>query len=62
MIETTIPVNIVIEVVGNWKETYGWIPIFGAVSAFAMAFSAGANNLGTSVRVYINLFNYHWMV
>ncbi|KAM1245285.1 hypothetical protein ACFX2I_036502 [Malus domestica] len=32
-------------VVREWKETYGWIPIFGAVAAIAAAFSTGANNL-----------------
>ncbi|KAM1792833.1 hypothetical protein ACFX12_036649 [Malus domestica] len=32
-------------VVREWKETYGWMPIFGAVAAIAAAFSTGANNL-----------------
>ncbi|WJZ96570.1 hypothetical protein VitviT2T_015244 [Vitis vinifera] len=41
----TIPADLAIGVLGKWKETYGWIPIFGAIAAIAMAFSAGANNL-----------------
>lgn len=54
-----IPVDLAAGVVGNWKETYRWIPIFGAIAAFAMSFSAGANNLPASVRqffiIYIDL-------
>lgn len=44
-----IPVDLAAGVVGKWKETYRWIPIFGAIAAFAMSFSAGANNLPASV-------------
>lgn len=48
----TIPVDLAIGVLGKWKETYGWIPIFGAIAAIAMAFSAGANNLPAPVCVF----------
>ncbi|KAF8413710.1 hypothetical protein HHK36_001702 [Tetracentron sinense] len=40
-----IPVDLAIGVIGKWKETYRWIPIFGTFLAFAMAFATGANNL-----------------
>ncbi|KAM1455611.1 hypothetical protein TB2_004682 [Malus domestica] len=39
------PVDIAINVVRQWKETYRWIPIFGAVAAIAAAFLTGGNNL-----------------
>ncbi|KAK3035067.1 hypothetical protein RJ639_034857 [Escallonia herrerae] len=39
-----ISVELATGVVGKWNETYRWIPVFGAIAAFAMAFSAGANN------------------
>ncbi|CAK9148086.1 unnamed protein product [Ilex paraguariensis] len=42
---TTTTVDLAIRVVGKWKDTYRWIPIFGTIAAIAMAFSAGANNL-----------------
>ncbi|PQQ21809.1 sodium-dependent phosphate transporter 1 [Prunus yedoensis var. nudiflora] len=40
-----VPIDLAIKVLGNWKETYRWIPIFGAVAAIALAFVTGANNL-----------------
>ncbi|KAH9749123.1 phosphate transporter [Citrus sinensis] len=40
-----IPVEFAVQVVGKWKETYQWVPVLGGFAAFAMAFSAGANNL-----------------
>ncbi|KAK2642526.1 hypothetical protein Ddye_024289 [Dipteronia dyeriana] len=40
-----IPVEFSVNVVGKWKETYKWVPILGAFTAIAMAFSAGANNI-----------------
>ncbi|XP_048229559.1 sodium-dependent phosphate transporter 1 [Ricinus communis] len=40
-----IPIELAIRVIGKWKETYSWIPIFGAFAAVAVAFSTGANNL-----------------
>ncbi|KAL3520082.1 hypothetical protein ACH5RR_018231 [Cinchona calisaya] len=43
-----IPVNVAVGVVGKWKETYQWIPIFSGIATFSLAFSAGANNLPTS--------------
>lgn len=48
-----IPVDVPAGVVGNWKETYQWIPIFGGIAAFSLALSAGANNLPTSVCLLI---------
>ncbi|KAL5732182.1 hypothetical protein ACHQM5_004830 [Ranunculus cassubicifolius] len=38
-------VHVIPEVVGKWKDTYHWIPIFAAFIAFAMAFFTGANNI-----------------
>ncbi|KAF9590788.1 hypothetical protein IFM89_038380 [Coptis chinensis] len=43
--EGKIPVHVIAGVVGKWRETYRWIPIFGGFIAFAMAFCAGANNI-----------------
>ncbi|KAK2975172.1 hypothetical protein RJ640_017385 [Escallonia rubra] len=43
-----ISVELATGVVGTWNGTYHWIPVFGAIAAFAMAFSAGANNLPAS--------------
>ncbi|XP_052308507.1 phosphate-repressible phosphate permease pho-4 [Populus trichocarpa] len=43
--EGKVAVDLTAEIVGRWKETYQWIPIFGAFATVAMAFSAGANNL-----------------
>ncbi|KAL9455875.1 hypothetical protein AB3S75_005161 [Citrus x aurantiifolia] len=40
-----ILVEFAVQVVGKWKETYQWVPVLGGFAAFAMAFSAGANNL-----------------
>ncbi|EEF40112.1 phosphate transporter, putative [Ricinus communis] len=40
-----IPIELAIRVIGKWKETFSWIPIFGAFAAVAVAFSTGANNL-----------------
>ncbi|XVE88243.1 hypothetical protein DITRI_Ditri19aG0054100 [Diplodiscus trichospermus] len=40
-----IAVELVTRVVGKWKETYQWIPIFAAFTTIALAFSVGANNL-----------------
>ncbi|KAA8515061.1 hypothetical protein F0562_018152 [Nyssa sinensis] len=44
----TTAVAVAIGVVGKWKETYKWVPIFGAITAIAMAFSVGANNIPAS--------------
>ncbi|KAJ7968765.1 Phosphate transporter [Quillaja saponaria] len=41
----TNSIEVANSLVGQWNETYRWIPIAGAVAAIAMAFSAGANNL-----------------
>ncbi|XP_010999787.1 PREDICTED: sodium-dependent phosphate transporter 1-like [Populus euphratica] len=43
--EGKVAVDLTAGIVGRWKETYQWIPIFGALATVAMAFSAGANNL-----------------
>ncbi|KAF5943932.1 hypothetical protein HYC85_018009 [Camellia sinensis] len=42
---TTVHVDLAAEVIRKWKETYQWIPIFGAIAATSMSFSVGANNL-----------------
>ncbi|KAI8000483.1 hypothetical protein LOK49_LG09G00957 [Camellia lanceoleosa] len=42
---TTVQVDLAAEVIRKWKETYQWIPIFGAIAATSMSFSVGANNL-----------------
>lgn len=49
-----VPIDLAIKVLGNWKETYRWIPIFGAVAAIAMAFVTGANNLPAPVSDFVN--------
>lgn len=46
-----IPVEFAVQVVGKWKETYQWVPVLGGFAAFAMAFSAGANNLPAPVCI-----------
>ncbi|KAG6777187.1 hypothetical protein POTOM_017003 [Populus tomentosa] len=43
--EGKVAVDLTAGIVGRWKETYQWIPIFGAFATVAVAFSAGANNL-----------------
>ncbi|KAL3596587.1 hypothetical protein D5086_008224 [Populus alba] len=43
--EGKVAVDLTAAIVGRWKETYQWIPIFGAFATVAVAFSAGANNL-----------------
>lgn len=48
-----VTVDVAAGVVGNWKETYQWIPIFGGIAAISLALSAGANNVPTSVCVVI---------
>ncbi|CAI0475735.1 unnamed protein product [Linum tenue] len=40
-----VTVDLAARVVGNWKETYVWIPILGAFAVVALAFSTGANNI-----------------
>ncbi|XP_022723744.1 sodium-dependent phosphate transporter 1-like [Durio zibethinus] len=45
MASQKIAVELATRVVGNWKETYQWIPIYGAFATIALAFSVGANNL-----------------
>ncbi|XVF40281.1 hypothetical protein PTKIN_Ptkin01aG0099600 [Pterospermum kingtungense] len=40
-----IGVELATRVVGQWKETYQWIPIFGAFATIGLAFSIGGNNL-----------------
>ncbi|XP_062017147.1 phosphate-repressible phosphate permease pho-4-like isoform X1 [Rosa rugosa] len=40
-----VSIDLAIKIVGKWKETYGWIPIFAAFAAIFMAFFTGANNL-----------------
>ena len=47
--EGKVAVDLTTGIVGRWKETYQWIPIFGAFASIAMAFSAGANNLAAPV-------------
>ncbi|PSS29040.1 Phosphate permease [Actinidia chinensis var. chinensis] len=42
---TVLQIDLAAGVIRKWKETYRWIPIFGAVAAISMAFSVGANNL-----------------
>lgn len=49
MKNNTIPVDLAIGIIGKWKETYRWIPIFGAFAAVMLAFAAGANNLPAPV-------------
>ncbi|KAG8385401.1 hypothetical protein BUALT_Bualt03G0039200 [Buddleja alternifolia] len=44
----TTSLELAIGIVGKWKHTYQWIPIFGGGVAVAMAFSAGANNIPIS--------------
>ncbi|CAI0475708.1 unnamed protein product [Linum tenue] len=36
-----VTVDLAARVVGNWKETYVWIPILGAFAVVALAFSTG---------------------
>lgn len=48
------PFDLPIKVVGTWKETYGWIPIFAAFAAIFMAFLTGANNLPAPVSGFVN--------
>ncbi|XP_077227039.1 uncharacterized protein LOC143860335 [Tasmannia lanceolata] len=40
-----ISIDLSIGIIGRWKETFRWIPIFGAFLAFANAFATGANSL-----------------
>ncbi|XP_050367360.1 uncharacterized protein LOC126785763 [Argentina anserina] len=40
-----VSIDLAIKIVGEWKETYGWIPIFSAFAAIFTAFLTGANNL-----------------
>ncbi|KAF9683699.1 hypothetical protein SADUNF_Sadunf04G0041400 [Salix dunnii] len=47
--EGKVAVDLTTGIVGRWKETYQWIPIFKAFATIAMAFSAGANNLAAPV-------------
>lgn len=47
------PVDIAVNVVRQWKETYRWIPIFGAVAAIEAAFLTGGNNLPAPVCVFL---------
>ena len=54
--KTKTPVDLAVAVIRKWKETYKWVPIFGAVTAIAMAFTVGANNLPASVRTHIYIF------
>lgn len=44
-----IPVDLAIEMVRRWNETYHWIPISGAFAAISVAFSTGANSLTAPV-------------
>ncbi|XP_059669574.1 uncharacterized protein LOC132314767 [Cornus florida] len=43
-----VAVEVAIGALGKWKDTYKWVPVFGAITAIAMAFSVGANNLPAS--------------
>ncbi|KAK6268596.1 hypothetical protein QUC31_012756 [Theobroma cacao] len=43
--ENKTAVELATRIVGKWKETYEWIPIFGGFATIALAFSVGANNL-----------------
>jgi len=54
--EGKVAVDLTAEIVGRWKETYQWIPIFGAFATVAMAFSAGANNLTAPVGLLLLFF------
>lgn len=54
--EGKVVVDLTAGIVGRWKETYQWIPIFGAFATVAMAFSAGANNLTAPVGLSPFLF------
>ena len=47
-----LQIDLAAGVIRKWKETYRWIPIFGAVAAISMAFSVGANNLPAPVCVF----------
>jgi len=55
--EGKVVVDLTAGIVGGWKETYQWIPIFGAFATVAMAFSAGANNLTAPVGLSPFLFS-----
>ncbi|XP_024028154.1 sodium-dependent phosphate transporter 2 [Morus notabilis] len=41
----SVTLDFATKTVGNWKETYQWIPIFGAFAAITTSFLAGGNNL-----------------
>ena len=47
-----VSIDFATKTVRNWKETYQWIPIFGAFAAISTAFLAGANNLPAPVRAF----------
>lgn len=47
-----LPVEVAPGVVGNWKDTYAWIPTFAALANLVLAFSAGCNNIAAPVRPY----------
>ncbi|KAI3456118.1 hypothetical protein Pfo_012781 [Paulownia fortunei] len=53
---STTSVELAIGIVGTWKLTYQWTPIFGGFAAFALAFSAGANNIPISLIVAFVLY------
>lgn len=54
-----VAIDLATKIVGKWKQTYGWIPIFAAFAAIFMAFLAGANNLPAPVSGFVNEF---WMI
>lgn len=54
--ENKTAVELATRIVGKWKETYEWIPIFGGFATIALAFSVGANNLPAPVCVSFFLF------
>ncbi|KAJ7968767.1 Phosphate transporter [Quillaja saponaria] len=51
----TKSIEVANSLVGQWNETYRWIPIAGAVAAIAMAFSAGANNRAAPFSTLVGL-------
>ncbi|KAF3451242.1 hypothetical protein FNV43_RR07337 [Rhamnella rubrinervis] len=44
-----VSIDFLIGTVGKWKETYQWIPVFGAFTAIATAILTGANILPTPI-------------
>lgn len=55
----SVTLDFAMKTVGKWKDTYQWIPIFGAFAAITTSFFAGANNLPAPVRA-LQLFAYYF--